>query len=475
MILDLKAEKYENPKEPIMGLTNREEPYIGFTYPKTKEQQLQEKLRKIKDKSKDLKIKEYYNCYVKKLKNEKLTIITEYNKEYEGENFRYEINPTDHTISIKTIKKILKHEQIKKVSPQELHTKIKEEIKKYVYLKNESEYDIITIYIMLTYKYLHFDFYPIIHLNGDAGSGKSQLGKIAVKLGLNACASVSATKSSFFRRIDRKRGLYFMDEKENLEEYEKELLNGCTYEGNIHTITEKKGDEFIDTNFQIYTPIIIACINDIYGATQTRTIKIESTKPPKKKRKYPIIKLTENKEEWIKIKDNLVIWSLQTSNENNMLMKSDDEMETILNNRGIDAWKLILNQSKKNSCYENIVTYIKDVYKDQLEETREGDIKYKFLEYLLKVTNGWISAKELYTEFLQQQQLTEPQKGYFTIKRMGLVLRKLGYYESNQTKKRTIKGQEYAIDKERVKTYLLNNYDFVEYEDKQEEIEEMKL
>ena len=58
MILDLKAEKYENPKEPIMGLTNRKEPYIGFTYPKTKEQQLQEKLRKIKDKSKDLKIKE---------------------------------------------------------------------------------------------------------------------------------------------------------------------------------------------------------------------------------------------------------------------------------------------------------------------------------------------------------------------------------------------------------------------------------
>lgn len=465
MILDIKAEKYEQTKEPIMGLTNKKEHYVGFTYPKTTHQQIQERIVKIKNKAKVITIKEHYNCYLKINNKQELKIITEEDKEYQQQNFRYELKPTDKTISINTIKKIMRNKKIETINSKELHNKIKQEIKKYVYLKIEAEYDILTIYIMLTYKYLHFDFYPIIYLNGDAGTGKSQLGKIAVKLSLNSSATVSTTKSSFFRRIDRKRGLYFMDEKENLEEYEKELLNGCTYEGNIHTVTQKIDDEYIDTNFQIYTPVMIACINEIYGATRTRTIKIETIKPPKEKRKYQIIKLTEDQKEWQEIRDELVVWSLQTNKENQELMTTNEELEHILNNRGLDAWKLILNQSKKNNCYQKIKTYIQDVYNDQIEETTDNDINYKFYKFILQVANGWIQAKELYKEFIQQTKLTENQEKYFTITKMGLTLRKIGHLDSNNNKKRTQQGFEYLINKENVLKHLKNNYDYQEYEE----------
>lgn len=233
MILDINAIDYIKPNEPLNNYTIDGLLFFGFTYPKTKKQ-IQEEVDEILIKNKGKLIqrpKPYINCYLKKDKN-KYIIITENDEEFKHQNFRYQLTNKDVTISTKKIKQILKNENLK-INEKELYEKIKEEIKKYVYLKNDTEYDVVVLYIMLTYIYLLLDFFPILHLNGDAGTGKSQLVKIMTKLAINSSLTVSATSSSFFRRIDKRRGLYGMDEKEKLEEYEKELLNGCTYEGNV--------------------------------------------------------------------------------------------------------------------------------------------------------------------------------------------------------------------------------------------------
>lgn len=467
MILDTKIDDYIKPKEITMGLNNKGESYIGFTYPKSEEQINETKAYLIKKAEEGEKInlqkalkniKPYYNCYIKKT-IKSLRIVTELDEEYAEQNFRYNLLPTDQTININTVKQVIN----KTYKPKELKTifeAIIKQIKTYCYLKEEAEYQIIALYIILTYKYLYFDFMPIIHLNGEGGTGKSQVGKIMTKLGFNSSATVSTTSSSFFRRIDRKRGLYFMDEKENLQEHEKELLNGCVYEGNIHTVSEKEGDNYKDQEFNIYTPVVLACINDIYGATSTRTIRIETIRPPRNSNKYPVLRNTQDSEIWQNIRDELCIWSIITHKENNELMKVDKEMEALISNRGVDSWKLILNLSKKVGAYENLKKYIKNVYLEQVEEMHDNDLNYRFLKFLLKNNDRWIVGRLLYDEFCKY--ITDKQKEYFNTTRYGRLLRRVGFNVQNQNKRRTQEGYEYYTDSERISKYLRNNYEFTE-------------
>ena len=410
-ILDIEVTNYVKAKETVMGLTNKQKPYIGFTYPKSKKQIDEEKQNLILESENGnkkfnlekalRKIRNHYNCYITLDKENKYKIITDHDKEYHEQNFRYKLLKTDITISPNKIKQIIKNEH-EEISITTIFEQIKKEIKKYCYLKNEQEYDIIAIYIMLTYKYLNFDFMPIIHLNGEGGTGKSQIGKISTKLGFNSSATVSTTKSSFFRRVDRKRGLYFMDEKEVLQEHEKELLNGCTYEGNIHTVSEKEGDNYKDQEYNIYTPVMLACISDIYGATSTRTIKVETIRPPRNNKKYAVLRLTQDNKTWEIIRDNLCLWALRTNKETNKLLKVDEEMESLISNRGIDAWKIILNLSKELKVYNNLKDYIKNYYLDQIEEHQENDTNYKYLMFLYKIgDNGWTNSHDLFKEGME--------------------------------------------------------------------------
>lgn len=478
MKIDLSAKTYIQTKDPSLGLTTTNKPYIGFCYPKTKEQIQHEKNSITMDVSitahekKTLlkRIKNYYNCYITLDKEDNIKILTENDEEYKDQNFRFKLRPNDTTISINGLKKYLTLKNFKTPTSKSLYERIVNELKKYCYLKLEEQYDLIAVYIMLTYKYTYLDFMPILHLNGEAGTGKSQLGKTITKMAFNSSSTVSTTSSSFFRRIDRKRGLYFMDEKEKLEEYEKELLNGCTYEGNIHTVTEKINDEFIDTDFHIYTPIVLACINEIYGATSTRTIKIETVKPPRNVKQYGIMRLTDNKEEWESIRDDLVIWALKTYKENSDLMIIDDDLRKILNNRGMDTWKGILNQSKKCGVYTKIKNYITDYYDEQIEEMSSSDLNFMFIKYLYTLgdkTN--IKAQSLLSEFTSLY-LSDKQKEHFNITRLGRLMRRLGYDNKSGLKKRTGQGYEYTLIKEKTTCFLKNNYDYLEITDKIDEI-----
>jgi len=460
MKLDPNAIEYHKKRDGLSGETEQQKPYICFTYPKTKEQIKKETDELLQDgKQKQAKkLKPYINCYYTLDDKNKLKIITEYDVEYKEQNFRFNIKPDDTTISINGVKRY--QQKNSEPNPKELHKRIVEEIKKYCFLKEDETYDIIAIYVMLTYKYKHLDFTPILHLNGEAGTGKSQIIKICSKLGFNSSTTVSTTASSFFRRIDRKRGLYCMDEKEKLEDYEKELLNGCTYEGNVHTVTEKISDEFIDTDFQIYTPVILACISEVYGATSTRTIKIETVKPPRNFKKYEVIRLTENKTEWQELRDDLCVWSLKTHKENKELMIVDEEIEKILNNRGVDSWKCILNQAKINGVYERIIKYIDFYYLEQIEELSENDTNFSFIKYIYSLGNhDWMPLSTIYQDF-SNQYLTEKQREFFNITRCGRLLRRLGYDKRSESKKRTGDGYCYKFNKQKTANFIKNNYDF---------------
>lgn len=458
MILDLKIKNFTQPKEPTMGLTTKNKPYIGFAYPKSEEQIKKKKNElMLQDKKKEAKnVKNFYKCFVTLNHHNIITIITEEDQFYHEQKFRYDLRPSDITISPEGVQKYLSKQA--NIKTKDLHKRITDQIKIYCYLKDDEMYEIIALYIMLTYLYQRIDFIPILHLNGEAGTGKSQIIKIATKLGFNASTTISTTSSSFFRRIDRKRGLYCMDEKEKLEDYEKELLNGCVYEGNIHTISEKVDDNYKDVDFQIYTPVILACINEIYGATSTRTIKIETIKPPRKNSKYPVIKLTEDEQVWIDIRDDLCIWSLHIE-DTKKLMKSDKEIEKILNNRGVDTWKAILNLSKETGHYKKITQYIQEYYLDQIEEMSETDTNFMFIKYVLSLGDRQdISATSMFTEFCRDK-LTEKQKEHFNITRFGRLMRRIGYGFKFDRKVRKSDGYHYNLSKDITRQFIENNYD----------------
>lgn len=471
MEFDFNATEYIKKRDGISGISSQNKPYISFCYPKTDEQIKQEQDKLYKDgKQKEAKnVKPYINGLITLDQKDKFVLIDEYDDFYKKQRFRFQARPDDNTLSMNGVKKYAQTNQT--CSCRDLHKRIVEEIKKYCFLKEDETYDIIAIYIMLTYKFKFLDFMPILHLNGEAGTGKSQIGKICTKLGFNSTSTVSTTSSSFFRRIDRKRGLYFMDEKEKLEDYEKELLNGCTYEGNVHTVTEKVNDQFIDTDFHIYTPVILACINEVYGATSTRTIKIETVKPPRNFKKYPVIRLTENKPEWEELRDDLCAWSIKTYKENQNLMIVDKEIEKILNNRAVDTWKSVLNQAKLNGVYDKLIRYIDLYYIEQIEEMSENDLNFGFIKYIASLgDHDWITAESIFEEF-SRNFLTEKTREFFNQTRAGRLLRRMGYDKRSELKKRRGDGFVYKLSFKKSMDFIRNNYEFTnDIDEKLEEI-----
>jgi len=87
-------------------------------------------------------------------------------------------------------------------------------LKQCVWLPYEEDYAALALTVPATYVQTVFDSVPLLHLNGPAGSGKTQLGNALSKLCCNGSVVGQVSAAAAARHIDETRGLVVIDDIE---------------------------------------------------------------------------------------------------------------------------------------------------------------------------------------------------------------------------------------------------------------------
>lgn len=167
---------------------------------------------------------------------------------------------------------------LSKFSEIELYQRIKDSLKKYIELEQESDYTILTAWTIGTYFFPIFSAYPYIHIKAPKGSGKSQCLNLLNQTAFNAVkarASLPALRDT----VDALRGTYLMDQadalhRNNMEDFLDILTDSYKRAGGSvrKMVANKKGWEMEE--FEAYSPKVFASIRDLPEDLRDRCIVI---------------------------------------------------------------------------------------------------------------------------------------------------------------------------------------------------------
>lgn len=156
----------------------------------------------------------------------------------------------------------------KSMSIQEIHKMIRNEFFYYLDINDARIYDLLACFVIFTYFHPLFDYATIIHLWGNAGTGKTKVCSLLDALCFNPVNSANISAATLYRIIEGSRATVLLDESEDLmgTEKGKEIINmllaGIGKSGEVYR-QEKTNDMFSTTTFRIFSPKVIANIKGI--------------------------------------------------------------------------------------------------------------------------------------------------------------------------------------------------------------------
>lgn len=178
------------------------------------------------------------------------------------------------------LEKIQQHDYF---APSETYSKLRSFLKRYIYFKQESYFDLLTSWILLTYVFRVFRAFPYVHLSGVRGTGKSTVLEIVSKLSFNGFFQTRATISTSVEMAHSHASTLCIDEFEDYsgrrnshDELSKFLNSGYNYTGSF---TKRVGKN--STTFFTYSPKIFGGTGEIgLDTLKSRTIPIKTFKKP---------------------------------------------------------------------------------------------------------------------------------------------------------------------------------------------------
>lgn len=167
---------------------------------------------------------------------------------------------------------------------EDLFTSTLDFIKRYIYLKEESWYVVLTLWIIGTYFYKAFPAYPYLNFEGIRGSGKTTILDVIAALSFNGVVKTKATVASMTELVDQKCATLCVDEFEDFsssknthDDLSRFLNGGYNYKG---TYTKKVGKS--SQTFHTYSPKAFGGTGGINLDTlSSRTIPIPMKEKPK--------------------------------------------------------------------------------------------------------------------------------------------------------------------------------------------------
>jgi len=170
----------------------------------------------------------------------------------------------------------------------EIVADLRSHLRRVTWLPNDTDYDLIAAYVVLSYCYNAFDAIPMILLNGEKGSGKSSLAEAIADLSFNGQMLGAGSEKAFIRAVDQGRGLLVLDDLESVGrrgnndggygDINQILKVSYSKATGVKSVVDKNG---VSRTLYFYSPKVITNIQGIDAVNATRMYLILCRPMPK--------------------------------------------------------------------------------------------------------------------------------------------------------------------------------------------------
>lgn len=170
---------------------------------------------------------------------------------------------------------------------EQVFNRIFEESKQYLDFGDERYNKLLALWVIGTYFYPTFSTYPYLHLNGNAGSGKTKVLQFISSLSFNGMLSVGSTPAYMIRMINDNQSTCCIDEVERFEKVKDEetkavlaMFNSGYKKGATVGKCEVSGGgkKWTTVNLVSYSPKVFAGIKSLPHTLSSRCIQIVMVK-----------------------------------------------------------------------------------------------------------------------------------------------------------------------------------------------------
>lgn len=287
------------------------------------------------------------------------------------------------------------------ISIPAIYQKIYDYIKRFIHFPNEMYLSFVTLWVMGTYVFMLFRYYPYVWLNAEKASGKTLLMEVLSSIAFNGELITNPTESVIFRDISNNLITMFIDEVEQLRKRDKDiygslicLLNSGFNKAGVVKRTESTGQGgFVVKSYSAYSPKMFAGISEIDDVLQDRTVRI----PLLRKKDEEAVKRYKGTAEVIElqrsIRDDLYVFALTFAKDIAELyyQEGPDGIEGMghLNNRELDIWEpifLLANIIDAQRQNTELTDAMESLSRKSLEEKQSDSVSqnetYKILTVL---------------------------------------------------------------------------------------------
>jgi hypothetical protein len=173
----------------------------------------------------------------------------------------------------------------------------------------------LAFWTLLTYAYVAWDAVPYLFVNGPAGSGKTRVFELLSRLAFRPLASSNLSAAALFRTLHDRGGTLLLDEAERLAESGEDvaelrsiLLAGYKRGGRASRL-ESAGESYRMSEFCVFGPKAIACINALPAALASRCIPVQMFRSPPGSDK-PRRRVDVDPTRWQRLRDQLHLLAL---------------------------------------------------------------------------------------------------------------------------------------------------------------------
>ncbi len=360
------------------------------------------------------------------------------------------------------------------VNMPKLYVKVYDYIKRFIHFPDELYLSFITLWVMGTYIFMIFRYYPYVWLNAEKGSGKTLLMEILSAIAFNGELITNPTESVIFRDISNNLITMFIDEVEQLRKRDKDtygslisVLNSGFNKSGIVKRTEGTGKGgFVVKAYNAYSPKMFAGINDIDDVLQDRTVRIPLLRKKDAEAVQRYKETAEIFELQRSIRDELYMFALVYAKDiAEVYYAQGDIIEGMsdLTNRELDIWEpvfLLANVIDVQSSNTKLTDMMEALSKKSVEEKQSDSVSqndtYKILNVVKTMLDDISSVGEdgdiRIFEAEKVLEYFKANEDFYWIERTNLLTRKL--------KKAKIVSEQRRIEGNKKRVYILKVSEF---------------
>lgn len=295
----------------------------------------------------------------------------------------------------------------REVNIPELYGRIRDYIKRFIFFADQRCVVYLTLWVMGTYLFTVFRYYPYVWLNAEKGSGKTLLMEILSSIAFNGELVTNPTEATLFRDVANNMTSIFIDEVEKLRKRDKDtfgaiisLLNvGFSKSGLVKRAESTRSGKFIIKSYPAYSPKMFAGINEIDDVLQDRTVclrlwkKKENETAERYKETEELLALQRS------IRDDLYIFALTCAEQIAAIYHAgDDLIQGIghLSNRELDIWEpifILANIVDGLSKTSEVTGVMESLSKDAIKERQADNVDKNETYQLLTVMKNMLEVE----------------------------------------------------------------------------------